>query len=67
MTSIQVQLPDALADTARRCVAEGYCKSESEVFALALSEFIRHHRPDLTEQQAMEDISWAKELVRQSH
>ena len=59
MASMQIELPDQLADAMQRLVQAGWFQTEQEVIRLALVEFIRRHQAELTEQFQREDIAWA--------
>lgn len=59
MKSIQIELPDKLAQELGAMVELGWFSNEAEVVRLALLEFIRHHHPELLEQFQREDIAWA--------
>ena len=60
MTTITIDVPDGVAAAAGQYVRAGFCRSESEVFSVALADFVRRHRLDLLDQFAREDIAWAK-------
>ena len=62
MTTLQVQLPDRLAQLLREMVQEGWFASEEEAVRAALWEFLRRHSLQLTEQFQLEDIEWARQL-----
>lgn len=62
MTTLQVQLPDRLAQLLREMVEEGWFTSEEEAVRAALWEFLRRHSLQLTEQFQLEDIEWARQL-----
>lgn len=64
MNTLTMQIPDALLAEANEFVARGYFSSSSDVLVAALAEFVRHYRPELTEQFTNEDIEWAKGLKR---
>ena len=59
MTSLQIELPDQLSSQVRRLVQNGWFQTEQELVRLALSDFIRRHQAELTEQFQREDIAWA--------
>ena len=59
MKSIQIELPDKLAETLNTMVQQGWFHSEEEVVRLALLEFLRRHRLEMVEQFQREDITWA--------
>jgi len=59
MKSVQVELPDKLADELDLLVKAGWFRSEGEAVRLALVEFVRRHRFELLERFQREDIAWA--------
>lgn len=59
MKSIQIELPDKLAQELDAMVKAGWFSNEAEVVHLALLEFVRRHRLELLEQFQREDIAWA--------
>ena len=59
MKSLQIELPDKLAQELDAMVREGWVKSEAEAVRLALLDFVRHHRLELLERNQREDIGWA--------
>lgn len=59
MKSIQVDLPDRVADEIDALIRDGWFSAESEVVRLALIEFLRSHRYALEELYQREDIAWA--------
>jgi len=59
MKSIQIELPDKLAQELDAMVESGWFSNDAEVVRLALLEFIRHHRPEVLEQFQRADIAWA--------
>ena len=59
MKSIQIELPDKLAQELEAMVKAGWFSTEEEVVRLALLEFVRRHRLELFERFQREDIAWA--------
>ena len=59
MQSIQIELPDRLAQELGVIVKAGWFSSEAEVVRLALLEFMHRHRFELLERFQLEDIAWA--------
>ena len=59
MKSLQIELPDKLAQELDAMVREGWVKNEAEAVRLALLDFVRHHRLELLERYQREDIAWA--------
>lgn len=64
MNTLSMDIPDSLAAEAQEFVNRGYFQSSRDVVVAALAEFVRHYRPELTEQFASEDIEWAKGLIK---
>jgi Arc/MetJ-type ribon-helix-helix transcriptional regulator len=61
MKTLEIQLPDALAERLEELVKTGWFTSEDEIGRLALAEFLGRHRFELQEQFQREDIAWALE------
>ena len=59
MKSLNVELPDRLADEVARMVRDGWFHSENELVRTALVEFLRTRRTELQERFQREDIAWA--------
>ena len=59
MKSIQLELPDKLAEALDTVVQQGWFRSAEEVLRLALFEFLRQYPLELSEQLQREDIAWA--------
>ena len=59
MKSIQIELPEKLAQELDAMVREGWFANEAEAVRLALLDFVRHHRLELLERFQREDIAWA--------
>ncbi len=59
MKSLQIELPDKLAQELDAMVREGWVRNEAEAVRLALLDFVRHHRLELLERYQREDIAWA--------
>ncbi|MCS7065084.1 MAG: ribbon-helix-helix domain-containing protein [Fimbriimonadales bacterium] len=64
MTTLQVELPERLAQMLREMVQEGWFVSEQEVVRAALHEFFQRHHRLLAEQFLLEDIEWARRLAQ---
>ncbi len=62
MRTLQVEIPDRLADEVEHLVEDGWFVSEAELARQALSEFVHRHRFELQEQFQREDIRWALSL-----
>lgn len=59
MKTLEIAVPDTLADQLRGLVEEGWFTSENEIGRLALVEFLNRHRFELQERFQREDIAWA--------
>lgn len=59
MKSINIQLPDKLAQELDAVVKDGWFSSEADVVRMALVEFLSHHGRELLERFQREDIAWA--------
>ena len=59
MKTIEVKLPDKLAEEIDVIIKAGWFSSEGEIVRMALLEFIRRHRLELLERFQREDIAWA--------
>ena len=57
--SLNVELPDQLADEVARMVRDGWFHSENELVRLALAEFLRTRQAELQERFQRADIAWA--------
>ena len=62
MKTLEIEVPDQLAQALKALVDKGWFASEAEAARLALAEFVRHHRLDLQEQFQRDDIAWALSL-----
>ena len=58
MKSIQIELPEKLAQELDAMVREGWFRNEGEAVRLALLDFVRRHRLELMERFQHEDITW---------
>ena len=59
MKTLQVELPDQMAQEVETAVETGKFENATEVVRAALREFISHRRFELMEQQQLNDITWA--------
>ena len=59
MKTLQVELPDQVAQEVETAVETGKFENVTEVVRAALREFITHHRFELMEQQQLKDVAWA--------
>ena len=64
MKTINVDIPEKLAVEIEKYVKGGWFSDEAELMREALREFIRHHRPMLTEKFMEEDIEWAVKVKK---
>ncbi len=64
MKTLEIELPDALAEKLAELVKAGWFTSEDEIVRLALAELLGRHRFELQEQFQREDIAWAREQKR---
>lgn len=59
MKSIEVELPDKLADELNRLIEAGWFQNQEEAVRAAVLEFVRKSRVELRERFQREDIRWA--------
>ncbi len=59
MKTLQVEIPDKVAEALESLVKAGWCRSEAEAVRLALLEFVRGRHLELAERFQREDIAWA--------
>ncbi len=59
MKSINVDLPEKIAEELSRLVEGGWFHDEAEAVRAALVEFLSHHAAELQERFQREDIAWA--------
>jgi Arc/MetJ-type ribon-helix-helix transcriptional regulator len=67
MKALHLELPDKVATELDKMVRAGWFRSEDELVRLAVVEFLRRCRPELTERFQRDDITWAlreKETAR---
>ena len=62
MKTLQIDVPDQLAEEVEKLVRTGWFASEGEIARLALAEFVRGHRFELQEEFQRDDIRWALSL-----
>ena len=63
MSTLTVELPDALAAQLDAAVELGWFENKAEVVRAAVRDFVGHGRLALQERQQMEDIAWAVEMA----
>ena len=59
MKSINVDLPEKMAEELSRLVETGWFHDEAEAVRVALVEFLGHRTAELQERFQREDIEWA--------
>ena len=59
MKSMQVEIPDQLAQEIETLVGSGWFADGSELMRVALVEFIRRHRFEIVEQFQRDEIAWS--------
>lgn len=59
MQTLQVELPDQMADEVKEAIEAGKFVDAGDVVRAALREFISRRRFELMEQQQLADIAWA--------
>ena len=61
MKSMNLDLPDRVAEELSRLVQAGWFRDEAEAVRVALLEFLDHRRAGLQERFQREDIEWARQ------
>jgi Arc/MetJ-type ribon-helix-helix transcriptional regulator len=61
MKSMNLDLPDRVAEELSRLVQTGWFRDEAEAVRVALLEFLDHRRARLQERFQREDIEWARQ------
>jgi Arc/MetJ-type ribon-helix-helix transcriptional regulator len=59
MSTVTLELPDALSAELDAAVEAGWFTSQAEAVRAAVRDFVVHGRLALTEQQQLADIEWA--------
>ena len=59
MKSINVDLPEKIAEELSRLVETGWFRDEAEAVRVALVEFLDHRSAELQERFQHDDIEWA--------
>ena len=59
MKSINVDLPEKIAEELSRLVETGWFRDEAEAVRVALVEFLGHRTAELQERFQYDDIEWA--------
>lgn len=65
MATLQIEVPEKLAEGISHLVKMGWFLSEGELARQALTEFIQRFQPELQEEFQREDIAWALDLRKQ--
>lgn len=66
MKTIELKVPDGLADRLEELVEAGWFRDQGEIARLALAEFVSRHRFELQERFQREDIEWALRAADQA-
>jgi len=64
MSTLTLELPEALTAELDAAVEEGWFTSQAEAVRAAVRDFVSHRKLDLMEQQQLADIAWALKLAR---
>lgn len=64
MSTLTLELPEALASELEAAVEAGWFSSQAEAVRAAVRDYVNHHRLALLEQQQLSDIQWAADAVR---
>jgi Arc/MetJ-type ribon-helix-helix transcriptional regulator len=64
MSSVTVELPDALAAQLNAAVRAGWFATEAEAVRAAVEEYLREETLARLEQQQLSDIAWAVNLAK---
>ena len=65
MSSVSVELPDALAAELTAAVQAGWFATQSEAVRAAVEEFFREEKLARLEQQQLSDIAWAVKIAKE--
>lgn len=60
MRTLQIEIPDPIADEVQSLVDDGWFGSQAELARAALVEFVQQRKFDLMERFQREDIAWAR-------
>ncbi len=60
MKTISVPISDNIEEAAQDFIKAGFFKSETDLFVIAISDFLRRNQISLIEKFAKDDIEWAK-------
>lgn len=65
MSSVTVELPDALAAELNAAVRAGWFTTQAEAVRAAVEEYIREEKLARLEQQQLSDIAWAVKIAKE--
>ncbi len=57
--TVQIQLPEKVADELKRAIAEGWFRSEEELVLTAVRDYLGRRQHEWMEEFHREDIAWA--------
>lgn len=63
MRQIQVNLPDRVAEEAKRTIEQGRFESLDDLVRAALVEYFEKHPKLVLEQQQLGDVEWARKKL----
>ncbi len=66
MSTVTVELPDALAAELDAAVEAGWFPNQAEAVRAAVLEFLRGEKLAVLEQQQLSDIEWATKIAASS-
>jgi Arc/MetJ-type ribon-helix-helix transcriptional regulator len=66
MKTLELEVPDRLAQEIEDLVRSGWFVDENEIARQALTNFVRNHRLHLQEDFQREDIRWAMQLKEET-
>jgi Arc/MetJ-type ribon-helix-helix transcriptional regulator len=66
MSTLTLELPEALTAELDAAVEEGWFTSQAEAVRAAVRDFVNHRKLDLMEQQQLSDVEWAVKLAKQA-
>ncbi len=64
MSSVTVELPDALAAELNAAVRAGWFATQAEAVRAAVAEYFREEKLARLEQQQLSDIAWAVKVAK---
>lgn len=66
MSTLTIELPEALTAELDAAVKAGWFADKSEVVRAAVRDFVNHRKLELLEQQQLADIEWAGSAATES-